>query len=209
MKKSKKCPYQFPLRSREAMLGYLRVHESYHPLNVWNGGFVLSWDVKVYNPDWSGHSGSYTVDASLDAAWAAHVQEQAAELDELVFEAARFLLSNGEYSTYPGDDQGQYTFFFNGRSGGHLCLASCDIVPAMYTYGVIPFSFHDRGHYSEYLASLSYADLRTLYKAIVCMDSDFTRANATVAVNEQINFFRSQWEEEQREIDVAAEMAAY
>ena len=50
----KRCPYSWPHRSRKAMLAYLGEHESYCPMNIWNGGFVLAWNVKIYNLDITG-----------------------------------------------------------------------------------------------------------------------------------------------------------
>ena len=136
-------PYQFPLKSRQAMTAYLAEHESYWPMNSWNRGFVLSWNVKVYRADYRGTHGCEPVQPVYDDRWDAYVEQN----DDLFWraceDAGRYLL-DGEYSTYPGDDQGAYRFMLNGRSGGHLCLMSCTIVPQPRRWRMAPFIFDDR-----------------------------------------------------------------
>lgn len=191
-------PYHFPLKSRQAMTAYLAEHESYWPMNSWNRGFVLSWNVKVYRADYRGKHGSEPVNPAYDDRWDAYV-----ELNHDLFwhaceDAARYLL-DGEYSTYPGDDQGAYRFMLNGRRGGHLCLMACAIVPQPRRWRMAPFIFDDRADWEDYLGGLSFAELRRLYKAIACMDQDFTSEKVSAEISHHFNAYRSAWEAEQEE----------
>ena len=108
-------------------------------------------------------------------------------------------MANGEYCTYPGDDQGSYQFCFNGSSGGHLWLSHCDIVPQPRSWGMAPFIFSDKEAWQDYLDELSFANLKKLYRAIATMDQDFTREKITAEINEHFNHYRSDWELEQED----------
>src|SRR5262249_5346289 len=110
----------------------------------------------------------------------------------------RYLL-DGDYSTYPGDDQGTYRFMLNGRGGGHLCLMTCAIVPQPRGWRMAPFIFDDRAHWEDYLSGLSFAELWQLYKAIACMDQDSTAEKVSVEISHHFNAYRSVWEAEQEE----------
>lgn len=191
-------PYPFPLRSRQAMTAYLAEHENYWPMNSWNGGFVLSWNVKVYHADFSGHSGGEPVNPAHDDRWHAYAEENDQLFWHACEDAARWLL-DGDYSTWPGSDCGSYRFTRGGRCGGHLCLMSCAIVPQPWRWRMAPFIFEDRGHWQDYLSDLAFADLRRLYKAIACMDQDFTSAKVAAEISHQFNSCRSQWEADQDE----------
>ena len=191
-------PYQFPLRSRQAMTAYLAEHESYWPMNSWNGGFVLSWNVKVYHADFSGHSGSEPLNPAYDDKWDAYVDAHDYLFWHACEDAASWLL-DGDYSTWPGDDRGSYRFMLNGRTGGHLCLMSCGIVPQPHRWSMAPFIFEGRGHWQDYLSDLPFADLRRLYKAIACMDQDFTGRKVSSEISQHFNCYRSQWEADQDE----------
>ena len=191
---SKKNPYTVPLRRRKDIENYLVHHEAYWPASSWNGGFVLSWNVKVYGLDWSGKSGDETVNPYYDAQWEAYCNKNSSDLFVNVCEDATYEVTHGGYSTFPGTDQGSYEFFLNGRSGGHLCLSKCEIVPQPYAWSSIPFSFRDRAHWWDYVTTLNFDDLRQLYRAIVCMDADFTREKAEAEVNYHLNRYRAEWE---------------
>jgi len=188
-------PYQFPLKSRQAMMVYLADHESYWPMNSWNGGFVLSWNVKVYHADYSGNTGSEPVHPAYDDQWDAYLEQNDHLFWHACEDAARYLL-DGDYSTCPGDDCGNYRFMLNGRNGGHLCLMSCAIVPQPRRWRMAPFIFEGRAHWQDYLNELPFAELRRLYKAIACMDQDFTGDNVSAEISHHFNYYRSQWEAE-------------
>ncbi len=194
-----KCPYRFPLRSRASMMEYLGAHESYWPMNAWNRGFVISWNVKVLLCDFTGKGGSKPVNPLYDAKWREYADQH---YDRLFWraceDAARHLLE-GDYSTYPGSDQGAYTFALNGRQSGHLWLSRCDVVRQPCAWAMAPFIFDDRAHWRDYLSELSFPDLRRLYKAIACMDQDFTREKITAEISYHLNCYRHEWEQEQEE----------
>jgi hypothetical protein len=179
-----KCPYTFSARSRKSMTAYLLDRTDYafhyHP-------FPFSWNVKVGMIDYL-HPKGAELDASLDDKWEEHVKENSDSLWNWALEDAQRHYHEGEYSTWAGDDQGHWRFGFYGRSGGHICLESW-----------LGRELNGRCFdLEEYVTSLSFSDLRTLYRAIVCMDHDFTRENATKEVEFHLNFQRTIWEDEQR-----------
>lgn len=194
-----KTPYAFPLRSRAGMMDYLGEHESYWPMHSWNRGFVLSWNVKVYNADATGRSGCEAVNPAYDARWEAHVKQSRGALFRRACEEAASYLLDGEYSTCPGADQGAYAFALNGRNGGHMWLSHCNIVAQPRAWAMAPFIFHDREHWNDYLNTLLFPDLRKLYKAIACMDQDFTREKITAHISHHLNHYRYEWELEQEQ----------
>jgi len=185
------------------MTEYLAGHENYWPMNSWNRGFVLSWNVKVYRADYSGNSGSEPVNPAYADKWAAYLEQNDNLFWHACEDAARYLL-DGDYSTYPGDDSGNYKFMLNGRTDGHLCLMSCAIVPQPHRWRMAPFIFECRAHWQDYLGELAFADLRKLYKAVACMDQDFTSKKVSAEISHHFNFYRSQWEAEQEEAQTEA-----
>ena len=179
-----KHPYKFPLRSRAAMTKYIldrtNYHDHYHP-------FPFSWNVKVYDVDWR-HPKGETIDAALDDEWERHAQENE-WVSQTAFEDAARTYCEKEYATYPGLDQGDWEFGFYGRSGGHLCLETWRGSKLNgYNFDV-----------TEWVRELSMQDLRTFYRALVCMDHDFTPAKASENVEYCLNFLRVRWEEEKRD----------
>lgn len=200
-----KSPYTFPLRSRADMMEYLGEHESYWPMNSWNRGFAVSWNVKVYNPDFTGKGGDEPANPIYDDEWQDYADRNYDRLFWRACEDAASYLIEGDYSTYPGNDQGSYRFALNGRQGGHLWLSHCEIVRQPRAWAMAPFIFHNREHWKDYLSELPFPDLRRLYKAIACMDQDFTREKITAEISYHLNRYRSEWELEQE--DAQAETA--
>ena len=95
-----------------------------------------------------------------------------------------------EYSTYPGDDAGQFSFGFEGRSGGWLILKSA--------YGQ-PMAGLDLESLSEADSGWSFAAVRRLYKALICMDSDFAREKVKAEYFYNLGYRRARWESELRD----------
>jgi hypothetical protein len=199
-----KNPYKFSLRSRAGMMDYLGEHESYWPMNSWNRGFVISWNVKVHHADFTGRSGGEPVNPVYDDRWRDYADRNDDRLFWRACEEAALHLMEGDYSTYPGSDQGSYRFALNGRQGGHLWLSHCEIVPQPRAWAMAPFIFQGQEHWKDYLSGLPFPDLRRLYKAIACMDQDFTRKKITAEVSHHLNYYRYEWELEQEEVQAAA-----
>ena len=174
-----KCPYKFPLRSRKAMINYITKDRPTH-------SGLPAWKVKVYNFDESGKSGPESIQQRFDSEWA----KDSASFYYRAFESA---LANAigydgkEWTSYPGNDQGEWQFFTAGRSGGWIVLESwrqhkgSDLLD------------------SDSLAELPYEKLRLLYRGFVTADSDFTSAKACQNVNYAFNWIRAEWESEMLE----------
>lgn len=179
-----KRPYSFPLRSRAAMTSYITDRNKYIDHYT---PFPFSWKVKAYNVDFENPRGE-PHDSSLDAKWSAYIARNGYLWESAVEDAQRDY-SEGDYTTYPGDDQGDWQFGFYGRQGGHICLEKWR---GRQMYGR-DFDLN------EFVTALSFADVRTLYRALVCMDSDFTCAKASENVEYHLAFQRSLWEEREHE----------
>ena len=175
-----RCPYTYPHRSRAGMTAYIvdrTAHSDYHTT------YPICWNVKVYSADWSGHAGDETVNARFDKAWDEYMNDNP-EFSSMIFEDAGRTFSEGEYTTYPGDDQGDWRFGFFGRSGGWLALTEWT---GTKLYGR-DFDL------AEFCAALSFTELRILYRALRCMDADITRDKVNEEVSFHVNFQRHQWE---------------
>jgi hypothetical protein len=198
-----KNPYTYPHRSHKARIAYLAEHENYHPMNSWNGGFCLSWNVKINRGDYSGKNGGrpsdYPVNLAFDEKWDEYVQAN----DSLFYKTCEdvFQSSCEDYSTYPGDDAGSYKFSLNGRSGGHLILTHCAIVSEPKDWKMFPMIWASRADYEYWLETRGKEELERFYKAVRCMDYDFAGERVKAEFNYQLASRRSQWEE-----DLNAEM---
>jgi hypothetical protein len=181
-----KCPYTFAARSRAAMTAYLLDRRGYAA-----GGrrCPFSWDVKAYRVDWTRPAGEYPWDPTGDDEWSARLNvDREGTIESAAFEDAQRHYVE-DWTSYPGNDQGDWRFAFMGRSGGHLTLLKW------------------RGHsladmhadeLESWLADLPRADLRAFYRGIVCADSDFTRDKARQNVEWAANYFRHEWETERK-----------
>jgi hypothetical protein len=179
------CPYTFPHKSRAAIIEYLIRRDS-----RWYGHqkFKFAWDVKAY-ASFGGDSlrKAYSdddLDPALDSAWKSYIEGDESFFWDCCEDAGRYL-SDGEWTSYPGDDQGDWEFSFAGRSGGWLVLEKW------------------RGQDVREIEALdlqgwAFADLKAFYRGIRCADSDFTSAKAKAEVEYQAGFRRAEWERERR-----------
>lgn len=188
-----KCPYAFTARSRADMMAAIFKGRSSYDR------FLFNWNVKAHNVNWESPKGEYELDSALDDAWAEYLESNADHVTQWAFDDASSYYHEGLYTTWPGDDQGQWELEFHGRQGGHLCLAA---------WSGMRFRGMDEYDCREWLDGCDFATVRAFYRAMVCMDSDFTSAKASSNVEYQANFIRGQWEEERREETEARNLAA-
>lgn len=198
-----KTPYRYPLRSRAAITDFLLEHQSYHPMNSWNGGRVLAWNIKVYHFDETGHTGAkaagdVTLHERFDAAWEEHC-EQNDMFREACGNALSYYCDEALWTPYPGPgekwQQGTFKFFVNGRSGGYLCLDRWPITSDVGAWRHFPMAWHDSGHFEGWIKDLDWPTLRTVYKVVVELDHDLSREAVTSEINYQFAWLRSQFEE--------------
>ncbi len=190
--------YSFPERSRAGMIRAIeRIASPYYERR--SGRFLFSWNVKLgFLVDDSAKGlapyAESPLDPALDDAWSAALESDSWRWGCIAEDMGRDV---EDYCTYPGNDQGQFSFGFYGRCGGNLCLESA-------------FGQDMTGDIDDFTAMLAdkeetpFSDLRRLYRAIVCMDSDFSRAKVRESYCHHLAFMRQSWEEERRE-----ERAAY
>jgi hypothetical protein len=195
-----RCPYSFPARSKRAMLAAIR--DMGNP--YWEGHtcYPFSWNVKApypfpmtaaeLNPF---HYDGGAFDAGLDAAW-----EKAWESgDRFNWMVEDMRDRADEYSTWPGDDGGSFKFQFVGRQGGHMVLESA-------------FGFKLKGltlaeMVEDIMPDWPLANIRRLYRALVCMTADFAPDKVREEYAHAIAYERFTWEEEQQEARAASAAA--
>lgn len=198
----KRCPYTYPHRSKKARIEYLVAHQSYggwnHPYRGWS---PLAWNVKFHVRDWSGKEGDYKVCGLRDAEWDENAQNDV-HLWMAIVEDMQRQYVEGEYCTYPGDDQGDWDFQFAGRSGGWMLLESWKPLTATYFLNC----FNDSDGWKQWLEAKSASTVEVLYRAVRCMDADFTTEKIVKEFEYQLNFQRSQWEETLPPIEPCVQM---
>ena len=104
------------------------------------------------------------------------------------------MYTDGEWTRYPGIEQGEYKFSISGRSGGWMLLDTCPIADATLVW-------EDREDYQAWLQDLSDVDLTNFYKAIVQLDHDLSHEACRKEIEYHYAFQRSVWEEEQLEAE--------
>ncbi|GJD90615.1 hypothetical protein BHAOGJBA_4157 [Methylobacterium hispanicum] len=176
-------PYVYPHRTRLDMAAFLAGHDTHGERY---GGSHLAWNIKVGGADMSGkvENGEAEIDAGLDALWGKYAERHG---ERLFLDACRDGIRSyldGEATTYPGTDQGDFVFGTQGRSGGWLVLEK---------WRGRDLGFGSRAEMVEALLEMKPDDLAALYAAVVCFDRDiqpelvFTHlvAQARAAVEEE------------------------
>jgi hypothetical protein len=130
----------------------------------------LSWNIKVGTFDTSGSGTSdYPVNRYLDAAWAEQANGDSASLfNRACADGISHYVDEG-YTTYPGDDHGNYAFGIEGRSGGHLVLLSVTGLPT-------PMKWGSQTEFAQYLDELTDAQLAKLVILVKSVDFDLSRS---------------------------------
>lgn len=154
--------YTYPHRTRLDMAAFVAGH-AYHGER--HGSTYLAWDIKVGGADMSGkiEGAEVRVDPDLDALWNKYAERHG---DRLFWDACRDGIRSyvdGEATTYPGDDQGDFAFGTQGRSGGWLVLKE---------WRGRDMGFHSRAEMVETLLEMEPSELADLYAAVVCFDHD-------------------------------------
>lgn len=193
----RKHPYNFSARSRAAMADAIEAIG--HQRGYDHRRFPFCFNVKL----WDGwNDGAATLNKlegaewelrpEWDDAWESYAEEHSEGLFERVRDSMYWSMVDS-YSTYPGDDCGEWQFEFAGRQGGWLCLVSGP-----------GFDFRNR-HLDDIVSEVRGSDpyerftwdeCKRLYRALVCMAHDFRRDAITAETRYQLAFIRSEWEQE-------------
>lgn len=179
-------------------------------------GSRLAWYVKA-SPDVNGRidgkpNGDHKRNPDLDEAWEKYLEgRKGSHVWERAFEDAQSYYRT-DWTSYPGDDQGDWRFAFGGRSGGWLCLQE---------WRGHKFVRMDESELAQFVAELVHhylegdgkADyLESFYIGIVRADQDFTGKNASANVSYGYAQAREEWETEREnladEIECAMRCAA-
>lgn len=161
--------YHWPASSRSEIVSAI----VNHPWHSTNGafGYALGWDIKVPGFDATGATHEFTPDPAFATLWKATVEKD----DHLFWEVCAEAVSpyvDGQVQSWPGDDDGDWSFRTEGRSGGWLVLSK---------WRSHRMEFGSPDGLRSFLDDLSDADLVDLYKGIVCFDSDLSEPADTVA----------------------------
>jgi hypothetical protein len=154
--------YRYPHRTRLDMAAFIAGHAFHRERH---GSTYLAWNIKVHGADMSGkvEGSDAAVDPELDALWNKYAEQHG---DSLFWDACRDGIRayvDGEATTYPGTDQGEFTFKTQGRSGGWLVLTE---------WRGRDMGFDSRMEMVETLLEMEPEELSALYAAIVCFDDD-------------------------------------
>lgn len=201
-----KCPYSFPARSRAAMadaiesIGHYRAYDygSYRAYGHGSARYPFCWNVKL-DGLWRSDAATLNAansDAELRPEWDSAFESYCeGDSGQGVFESVQESMwrQAENYSTWPGDDSGQWKLTLAGRSGGWLCLIDSPVGKlAGQSLDELVESIRLTGEDEEW----SFANVRTLYRGLVCMDSDFTRAKVNEETRYQLAHVRGEWEAE-------------
>lgn len=176
----------FPLEGRADIQNYLMEHET-HKVGGPYSKSALAWSIKVGNFDTSGKQGDEEVDERFDERWEAEVENNPHIFSTACEDALR-TFTEGEYSTYPGNDQGHYTFGIAGRSGGWLTLESVKGISEK-------LAWEDLAEYENFLNSLLDEEMVSLYRVVANLDHDVTGPKINKEMAYQYSFQRANMEE--------------
>jgi hypothetical protein len=152
------------------------------------------WNVKIRDTRGNdGTKGEYMVRRWLDQRWHEHTNEHGDDLWNMVVEDMARHYTSSEYTSYPGEDQGQWNFFFFGRSGGWMGLEWWKR-PGM-DRPLITGRFSCCDEWLTWLQEQPAFIIRELYRAVRCMDHDFTRDKIQNEYCYHLNWHRAHWEE--------------
>lgn len=193
-----KNPYKFPARSRGAMIAALEAIGG-------RSGYPFAWNVKIRDwgdigaaalQDLAGGAFGVPFNPAWDSAWRRHVESSDEVFWRVCEDAARYYLDGG-YCTWPGDDQGDYEFELHGRSGGWLVLTKWQGIS---TQGLDFDDMRDnaRRDWTPF-GQWSFARVRTLYRAVMTMNQDFTPEKVHAEFRWHLAEVRAHWEGERRE----------
>jgi len=159
--KDAECPYDYSLESRREIIQFLANHQM-HKIDGPYSDWAFAWNIKVHGFDTSGHHPAYQNDPAFDERWEQFLEENDIFWDEAADALSQY--TDGEYTTYPGNDQGQYKFDVTGRSSGWLILREVE--------GLGKLSFDGQMELKDWLKELDDAELVSFYKLIVNVDKD-------------------------------------
>lgn len=154
------------------------------------------WNVKLGVLDTSGHNETkdFKLDEKHDDLWKAWFDKHADTVIQAACEEAASQYREGEYTSYPGDDQGDWKFSQMGRSGGWMVLTHWR-GHDMRTVGI--------GNLEDWLHSLDDDSLFKLLVGLTCLEVDLdphrVKANVEYYIAEQ----RAEKEREWAEADKA------
>ncbi|NDV50192.1 hypothetical protein [Salipiger sp. PrR003] len=177
--------YTFPAAGRSAMIAEIMNHDVHRDGRY--GSFYLSWNAKMgMSLDETGKLGE-DVSSEFDEAWSEYYEEnQDTIFSDITSDMASYY-TEGLYTTYPGDDQGDYSFSMQGRSGGHLVLTVVDGEKV---------AFEGYSDVGVTLENFTDSELAQLYKVVRSLDVDVTEDKLQKEWAYQLNLHRQQREEE-------------
>ena len=175
-------PYTYPLTDRADIEAWLGEHTAYSG--------CLAWNIKVhYRFDTSGaaYRDEFKFEPRFDEAWKQEIEDDN-DLFDIACEDATRMYVEGDWTRYPGVEQGEYKFGISGRSGGWMLLEDWP--------GPKPV-WIDRDDFQCWLQDLDDETLNKFYQVIVQLDHDLSRDACRKEMEYRYAFRRSVWEDEQ------------
>ena len=204
--------YQFTAKTRAEKIDYI-LNRSSRSYDYGHSQYMWAWDVKVY-PDFSGDNLRKHIpelNPAYDERWDEICENDNGSVFYNAIEDAQRDYAEGEWCSYPGNDQGDWKFGFEGRSGGWLVLTEyrgkrMDRSPLEGDMGefcslaanwrwLFELPLEDEYGDENYLA-WDDDKLDAFYRGIVTADVDFTPENATANVEYYAAHYRLRLEEE-------------
>lgn len=152
--------YSFPDRTRAAIIGYLSTHDVHRdgPYD----SFRFSWGIKAHGFDASGKD--YELRSpSLDRLWEALVEKDGQGIFEAACGDGLSTYLEGSFSAWPRDEDGDFRFAVQGRSGGHLVMTH---------WRGRSLSFDTVSDIIDWASELDDADLVDFYAGMKTLDVD-------------------------------------
>jgi len=192
-----KCPYTWPLKTKADIIDFLSKHQNYWPMSCWNGGLVLAWNIKVHRFDAMGHNvPGFPVQVRFDVQWREYLDNTPEMFDWCCEDALRYYVE-GDWTNYPGIEQGEWGFSQNGRSGGWLILDKAPSwVPAPAGWKMSLMIWESLDDYIHWLKGLDWKTLRDFYRAIVVLDDDLRSDAREQEMTFWFAYRRQGWEAE-------------
>ncbi|WP_173050322.1 hypothetical protein [Bosea sp. ANAM02] len=161
--------YAWPASGRSEVISFLCKHGSHSTNGAF--GYALGWDIKATDFDGTGTTHEFTPDPAFSTLWKALIEKDEHLFWDICAEAVSPYV-DGQAQSWPGDDEGDWSFRTEGRSGGWLVLSK---------WRDHRMEFSSAQGLRSFLDDLPDAELVDLYKGIVCFDSDLANPADTVA----------------------------
>jgi hypothetical protein len=192
--------YVLPTTSKKEAISWI-VNLAAKRMRFFDGkNYWFCWNVKLNFVDCEGHNDTFKNDPKYDEGWKNYWEENENTVFPSICEEAAQRYVDGEYTSYPGADQGDWKFSQMGKSGGWMVLTHWR-GNDLRTLGI--------GNLEDWLYGLEDHELYFFFVGLVCLEHDLSRASVRKNISWYIADHRfhmeAQWKQEEAD---AAELEA-